>query len=313
MLTFFHLIFNVEFGYAVFRVTTPILFAALAALIASKGGVMNISLEGTMLFSALSGVIVSAYTHSAFLGVLGAMATGILMSLLLAYCALDLKTDIFLTGIALNMLASGGTVFLLYILTNDKGMSGSLKSLVVPNIKLPLIQDIPIIGPIISNHNILTYLSLISVVIVYLLIYKMPIGLKIRAVGENPGAAASVGVNVRKIKYMSLMLSGLFASLGGAFMSMGYVSWFSRDMIAGRGFIGLAAEAMGRGTPLGTFLSSAIFGVANAVSNSLQAMSLPAQFVQMIPYATTIIGLLLYSIQQTNKSIKAKNTKELKQ
>lgn len=301
MTTLFDTIFNVEFGYAVLRVTTPILFAALAALIATKGGVMNIGIEGMMLFSALSGVIVSAYTQSVFLGLVGAIATGIILSLLLAYCALNLKTDIFLTGIALNMLASGGTIFLLYILTNDKGMSGSLKSLVVPNVKIPLLDSIPVLGPIFSNHNLLTYLSLLSVVLIYIVLYKLPLGLKIRAVGENPGAAASVGVNVRKIQYVSLMLSGFFASLGGAFMSMAYVSWFSRDMIAGRGFIGLAAEAMGRGTPVGTLISSAIFGVANALSNSLQALNVPAQFVQMIPYLTTIIGLLIYSIRQTRK------------
>lgn len=295
------IVFSTTFGYAVLRITTPILFAALAALISDRAGVINISLEGTMLTSALTGVIVSAFTQSAFLGLLGAVIAGILVSLILAYFSLDLKTDIILTGIALNLLASGGTVFLLFLVAHDKGISVSLKSKVIPQIVLPLIEKIPVLGPIVSGHNILTYAALLFVLVVYIFLYKTPLGLKIRAVGENPNAADSVGISVKKTQYTALIISGLLAGLAGAYMSMGYVSWFSRDMTAGRGFIALAAEAMGRGTPLGTLLASLLFGLADALSNSLQALRVPAEFVQMIPYAATIIGLVVYSIQQTSK------------
>lgn len=295
------IVFSTTFGYAVLRITTPILFAALAALISDRAGVINISLEGTMLTSALTGVIVSAFTQSAFLGLLGAVIAGILVSLILAYFSLDLKTDIILTGIALNLLASGGTVFLLFLVAHDKGISISLKSKVIPQIVLPLIEKIPVLGPIVSGHNILTYAALLFVLVVYIFLYKTPLGLKIRAVGENPNAADSVGISVKKTQYTALIISGLLAGLAGAYMSMGYVSWFSRDMTAGRGFIALAAEAMGRGTPLGTLLASLLFGLADALSNSLQALRVPAEFVQMIPYAATIIGLVVYSIQQTSK------------
>ncbi|MBU5486179.1 ABC transporter permease [Clostridium sp. MSJ-11] len=300
----FSIIFSTSFGYAILRVTTPILFASLAALISNKAGVINIGLEGIMLSAALGGVITSAFTQSALVGIICAVIVGVLLSLLLAYFSLNLKSDIILTGIALNLLASGGTVFLLYLVAKDKGISISLKSMVAPEVSIPLLNKIPVLGQVLSGHNILTYISLLSVIIVYVLLYKTPLGLKIRAVGENANAADSVGISVKKIQYLALVLSGVFASLGGAYMSMGYVSWFSRDMTAGRGFIALAAEAMGRGTPIGTFLASLIFGFADALSNVMQSLRVPAEFVQMVPYLTTILGLVIYSAQQSNKTKK---------
>lgn len=295
------IIFSTTFGYSVLRVTTPILFAALAALISNKAGVVNIGLEGIMLVGALTGVVVSAFTQSALLGVLSAVIAGVLLALLLAYFALNLKSHIILTGIALNLLSSGGTVFLLFLIAQDKGVSISLNSMVAPEVSIPIIRNIPVLGAILSGHNILTYLALISVALVYIFLYKTHLGLRIRAVGENPNAADSVGISVRKIQYLSLILSGVLAGLGGAYMSMGYVSWFSRDMTAGRGFIALAAEAMGRGNPIGTLIASLVFGFADALSNVMQSLRVPAEFVQMIPYVTTIIGLVIYSNQQSNK------------
>ncbi|MEF9934393.1 MAG: ABC transporter permease [Clostridium sp.] len=301
-----NLIFSTEFAYSVIRVTTPILFAALAALISNKAGVVNIGIEGIMLMSALVGVIGSAFTQSAFLGVVFAMAAGALMALVLAYFALNLKTDIILGGIALNLFATGGTVFLLYVVSGDRGASTSLSSLTVPQITIPLIDQIPVIGPILSGHNLLTYLSVIMVVVVSYFLYKTPTGLKIRAVGEAPHAASSVGISVRGVQYKALIISGLLSGLAGAYMSMGYLSMFSNNMTAGRGFIALAAEAMGRGTPIGTFIASLVFGFADALSSTLQVLSIPVEFIQMIPYLTTIIGLVVYSASRAKKANKLK-------
>ncbi|MCR4430948.1 MAG: ABC transporter permease [Tepidanaerobacteraceae bacterium] len=308
----FNIIFSTNFGYAVLRVTTPILFAALAALISDRAGVINISLEGTMLAAALTGVIFSAYTGSAWVGLLFAVIAGIFMSSILAYFSLYLKTDIILGGIALNLMASGGTVFVLYLVAHDKGISASLASKVLPQIELPLISKIPVIGPVLSNHNVMTYFSLIAVIVVYYFLYRTPLGLRIRAVGENPDAADSVGISVRQIQFVSLIASGILAGFGGAYMSMGYVSWFSRDMTAGRGFIALAAEAMGMATPIGTFLASLLFGFADALSNSLQSLRIPAEFVQMIPYITTIIGLAIYASRRTQRAGAKTVRKEVK-
>ena len=296
-----NIIFSVDFGYAVLRVTTPILFAALGALISDKAGVINIALEGMMLISALTGVIVSAVFQSASLGLLSAVVIGGLVGILLAYFALNLKTDVILAAIAINLLAAGGTVFILFIVGGDKGISSSLPSLTLPKVTIPFIEQIPLIGSIISGHNILTYTAFIAVFLMYVLLYKTPLGLRIRAVGENPGAADSVGISVKKIQYIALTISGMLAGLGGAYMSMGYVSWFSKNMTAGRGFIALAAEAMGGATPHGAMLTSLLFGFFDALSNSLQSLRIPGEFVQMIPYLATVIGLVIYAANKTKQ------------
>lgn len=299
-------ILSVSFGYAVLRVTTPILFASLSSLISNKAGVTNIGIEGMMLSSALVGVIVSAYSQSAWLGLLAAVITGMVMGLILAYFSLNLKTDLILAGIALNMLASGGTVFLLYVTAHDKGASSSLNSKVMPTIDLPLLQNIPKIGDIISGHNVLTYFSIIAVILIYIMLYKTTIGLRIRAVGENRNAADSVGISVQKVQYIALAISGILAGFGGAFMSMGYVSWFSTNMTAGRGFIALAASALGRDKPIGVLITSLLFGFADALSNSIQSLNIPSEFIQMVPYVTTILGLFIYSVRlNKNKNQRA--------
>lgn len=279
----------------------------MAALITDRAGVMNIGLEGIMLSSALLGVIGSAFTQSALIGLICAIATGVLMGSIMAYFSLKLKTDIILTGIAINLLSSGGTVFLLYSVAKDKGMSTSLASLTMPVVQIPIIQSIPILGPMISGHNVLTYLAFILVGVVWLLLYKTSLGLKIRVVGENPDAAESVGINVKKIQYTALAISGALAAMGGAYMSMGYMDKFARDMTAGRGFIALAAEALGRGTPVGTLAASLVFGAADALGSNLQVLDIPVQFIQMMPYLFTIIGLIIYSRAKVKQINKIKN------
>ena len=141
----------------------------------------------------------------------------------------------------------------------------------------------------------LTYLSFLCVILVWLLVFKTALGLRIRTVGENPNAAASVGINVVKTKFTTLLISGIIASLGGIYMSMGYLSWFARDMVAGRGFMGIAAQNLGGAAPLPTFLAAIAFGVANALSNVLQTLNVPAEAVQALPYIATLIGLVAYS------------------
>lgn len=296
-----NMIFTPDFAFSAIRVTTPILFAALGALISDRAGAVNIGLEGIMLMAALAGVVCSAYTHSALIGLLGAVLIGLITASVLAYFTLKLKTDVILGGIAINFFASGGTIFALYYITGDKGTSASLSSKVLPNVNIPLISKIPVIGEIVSGHNILTYVAILSAIGVWFLLNKTALGLRIRSVGENENAAKSVGINIFKIRYIAVALSGIFAGLGGAFLSMGYVSWFSRGMSAGRGWIALAAEAMGMGTVLGTTLSSLLFGTADALSNTLQPLNIPPDLIKIIPYVATVFGLLIYAISETKK------------
>ena len=273
-------------------------------MVSRRAGIMNISLEGMMLVGALFGVIGSTYTQSVLAGVACAVASSLALSLIFAYFVLKLRSDLILTGIALNLMASGGTVFLLSVLCGDKGVSTSMNSLVVPSVDIPVIKDIPVLGEIISGHNLLTYGALLSVAVVYLLINKSPMGLRIRSVGENPDAAESVGISVIRTRFTALIITGILSGLGGAFMSMGYVSWFARDMAAGRGYIALAAQNLGNATPLGTCLASFLFGVADALSSSLQVLSVPAEFIQMIPYVTTVIGLVIYAARRKRQTAK---------
>ncbi|MEG1777825.1 MAG: ABC transporter permease [Angelakisella sp.] len=308
------IIFSVDFAFSILRITTPILFAALAAVVADRAGVTNIGLEGIMMICALTGVVFSAWTQSASVGLACAIVMGVLVALGIGFFYLQLKTDIILAGIAVNMLGGGGTIFFMYLASGDRGYSANLASKVMPTINIPIIKDIPILGQIISGHNLLTYVSLLCVFLVWVLLYKTPLGLKIRAVGENPNAADSVGVSVKRISYIALGLSGALAGLGGAFMSMGYMSSFNTNMTAGRGFIALAAEAMGRGEPLGTLLASLLFGFADALANNMQRLGLPAELLQMTPYVFTIVGLSVYAGRTMNKSkskAKSKNKKKV--
>ena len=280
---------------------TPILLAALGAMITSRAGVVNIGLEGIMLFSALAGVVTSAWTQSAAVGLLAAILVGVLISALMAYVMLVLRSDITLTGFAVNALGSGCTVFLLYVICNDKGISSSLASKVLPKVNLPLIQDIPFVGKVLSGHNIMTYVAFLLIIVIYWLVNKTPLGLRIRAVGENPHAAESVGIKVTRIQLIAMLISGVLAGMAGAYMSMGYVSWFARDMMAGRGFIALAAQQLGQGTVVGSMLASLAFGAADSLANNLQALRLPSEFVQSIPYAVTIVGLVIYSASKKRR------------
>lgn len=295
------LITDTSFLFSIIRVSTPITFAALASLMTKKAGITNIAVEGIMLIAALTGVLVSASTTSAALGLLGAIISGIVISLILGFFAIKWDTDMYLAGIATNIMATGGTVFVLFMASGDKGVSTSLASKSLPNIELPLIGDLPVIGEILSGHNILTYVSFIAVILVYVLLYKTATGLRIRSVGENPKSAESVGVSVDKIKMISLVLSGILSAIGGSYLSMGYVSWFARGMTAGRGYIGMSAMNLGNATPIGTFLGSLLFGFAEALSMAMQSLKIPVEFVQMMPYLITILGLIFFSIIRDRK------------
>ncbi|MGL4382889.1 MAG: ABC transporter permease [Bacilli bacterium] len=302
-----NLIVKPEFLYGVMRLSTPLLFAALAALVAKQCGITNMAIEGTMLFAALFGVVGSAYWQSAFIGVLCAVAIAVVISLILAYFKINMQADELLVAIALNLLAAGSTVFLLFIFTGERGNSSSLNSKVVPSIDIPLIKDIPYIGKVLSGHNLLVYISFISAFLIYILLYKTAMGLRIRAVGGNIDAASSVGVSIKKVQYLALIISGILAGLGGAYMSMGYMSVFSRSMTAGRGFIGLAAANIASQNPIGALVASLIFGFFDTLGNNMQQFNIPVQFIYMIPYVSTIIAYAISSYRKkTAQERKAK-------
>ena len=283
-----------DFFNAILRATTPILFATLASGVAAKAGICNMALDGILLFCALFGVIFSNLTNSWILGLALTVIAGALIGLILAFFILNLKTDEILAAIAINLTASGGTVLLLLAFSGERG-SYTFPSVAAPTITIPLVDKIPFLGQILSGRNFLTYLSIIIVVVMHFFLYKTPLGLKIRAVGENKNAAESVGISSRKIQYIALVFSGALCAFGGYFLSGGYMNSFTKDMQAGRGFIALAASSMGGDTPVGGFLVALLFGASQAVGNQMQLTNIPVELIQMIPYATTLIGLAVFS------------------
>lgn len=282
---------STQFLFTAIRMMTPILFAALACHVFIKGGVDPIGTEGIMLITTLAAVLGGNFSGSVIGGVLTSIITGSFFGILYVLITNKLKTNEILTGIAFNMFAGGGTVFLLYFITGERGSSQSIASPMVPNIKFLNGW----LGDIVSGHNFLTYFGLLLVVILYLMLFKTPLGIKIRAVGENSKASESVGIPVLRTKYMTAIIAGGLIGLGGAYMSMAYVNGFSRDMVAGRGFIGMAAEGMGRGNPFGVLIASFIFGMSDSLAIRLQLYNIPARLVQIIPYALTIIVITIYS------------------
>lgn len=292
---------NTEFWFTVLRCTTPVLFATTAALIASTSGVLNLSLEGAMTISALFGVIGSGFSGSLLVGIISGMSAGILLTMVLSYTVLNLKANPVITGIALNLSAVGGSVFLLYTLTGDKNTSNSLRSMVFPSVNIPLIQDIPVLGQTFSGHNILTWLAFICAAVAFVVLRWTKFGVKLRSVGEMPSAAESVGIHVIRIRYLALLISGFLASLGGMYLSMAYVRRFTSGMIAGRGYIALATNAMAAGNPLLGMLSSVLYGFGNALSIYLQNRNADAYLINLVPYVFIIIFYVIISLFQKRR------------
>ena len=304
-------ILTTDFFFSIIRIATPILFATLAAVIGEKGGISNIGLEGIMMMSALFGSLSAFWSKSWLIGLLVAMAVGLLEALLMGVFAFKLKTDIILVGTAVNMIGSGGTIFLVKTITNVT-MGSSLTSttylitnnLQIPSIHIPLIKDIPVLGKIISGHSLLTYLAFLLVWLTIVLLYKTPLGLNIRSVGENPNAASSVGVSVSKIRFITIGIGGVLAGMGGAYMSMYYAMGWSLDMVGGRGFIALAAQSMGGGEPVGSMLAALVFGFAQALGIKVSATGVDSNLVAPIPYLVTIISLVIFALNQRRKERK---------
>ena len=304
----FKVITSTAFLFSIIRVTTPLLYGSLASLMSELSGVSNIGIEGMMLTCALTGVLSSAFFGAnAGLGLLCAVLVGIALGLLLCFLITKLQTDAIITGIAYNLTASGLTVFLLYLAVGEKGISSSLVSGVLPPVEIPLLHKIPFVGAVLSGHNILTYVVILLVVLISVFLYKTPLGLHIRGCGESPEALESVGIHVSRIQYIALALSGALAALGGAYMSMGYVSYFVKDMIAGRGFIAIAAASLGANRPLPTMFVCLLFGAAEAlaVNPTIQNMGVPTELVSTIPYIVTIIVLVIYSCKKMNDQKRA--------
>lgn len=286
---------------------TPILLASLGGTYTYYSNVFNIAMEGMMLIGAFLAVMGSYFTGSWAVGLLLGVAGGLVAAALFAFFAVYMKTDEFVTGIAVNMLALGGTTYFLRQLFNVKGALISPRIHGIPRWDIPIIDRIPVVGEILSGHPFIVYVGLAVVFLIEYHIFRTRFGLRLRATGEDFRAVDSVGVNSSTVKTLSILLSGLLCGLAGVYLSLGYVTLFTENMSNGRGWISLAVIILTKGRPLGLLLMSLVFGFFDGLGLSLQGTSIPSQFTQMVPYIATLVALYLYSREKKTRKTGGKS------
>lgn len=297
-------IFSLRFVAMAIRLASPLLFASMASFVAATTGIGNISIESIMTMSALFGVLGSYWTQNAILGLLIGLAMGIAMACLVALFSMKLGASPVLVGVALNTFSNSLAIFILYLFTGSKGSSATLLTPGFGSWNIPVIKDIPILGQILSGHYVLTYVSWIAAIVLYILIFKTPLGMRMRACGLNADAAKSAGINVDALRLLSLILSGLFAAFGGVFLSLNYVTIFSSGMVSGQGWMGIAANGIAQGNFGALILSSFIFAVFRAVSVIFVGTEFPSELIGAIPYIAVFVGLCVISIVNTYRTKK---------
>jgi len=297
---------SANYWFIVLRSTAPILLVTLGAVITEQAGIKNMALEGSMLWAALTGVIASAATGNAWVGLAAGIGASVLVALILGFFALKLDANAVLCGVALNLVATGGTVFVLFSLTGDKGISSSLPSKVLPALTIPFVKDIPWIGKVISGQNIIVYISALAVIVIDLILRRFTIGRRIRATGENIEAARAAGIDPVRIKFFSLIVSGILAGFAGCFLSMGYTSNFTSGIAAGRGYVANAAQVVAGGTAVGSIFAAMLFGLMDAMATFLQNVGMPPELIQALPYAVTILGFVVVTFIRDRREAERK-------
>src|SRR5512134_3719530 len=271
---------------------TPIALAALCGVISERSAVINIGIEGMMLLAAQAAVVVGTLTGSLYIALLAAILCGALIAALHAVLVIRFKVDQVVSGVAINIIGAGVTSFVssrfLEKNTDLLNNSGTF-----PSISIPILSKIPILGPVLFENNLIIYLTILLVIILHIVLFYTPWGLRTRAVGEHPKAADTLGINVYLVRYVNVIIGGMIAGLGGAYFTIGSVGRFDEIMTAGKGFIGLAAMIFGKWNPIGAFASSLIFGFADSLQVKLQILRvpIPSEFLLMAPYIVTMIIL----------------------
>ncbi len=275
--------------YSGIRLATPYLYAGIGETIAQTSGVYNLGVDGIMLMGAFTGFYVGMHTHSLILGLLAAALAGLLMGLLMAFVSVTLKAEQGISGIGLQLFGLGLST-LLFKLT----MGGVMSIDGFPAVKIPLLGDLPYIGEALFNHNMLVYCAFLLVPVASFMLNKTTFGLQIRAVGQNPQAADSLGVNVARTRYITVSLGGLLSGIAGASLSIALINLFQENMTNGMGFIAVALVYFGSWKPGGVLVGALIFSFVNAFQVWLQikAINIPSDFAVMLPYVLTIVALV---------------------
>jgi general nucleoside transport system permease protein len=272
--------------------SAPLIYGALGGVISERVGVVNVAIEGQLLAGAFASAVVASVTGQGVLGILAAIVAGVLVSFVLAAFAIKYLVDQVIVGVVLNVLVTGLTSFLFSkVLTANSDVLNSPPRF--PRLPIPLLSDIPIIGPVLFRQTIIIYLMYVAVFAVWFALFHTRWGLRLRAVGEHPTAADTVGINVARSRFWNVSLAGAIAGLGGAFFTLGSVGAFNKEMTAGAGFIALAAVIFGRWDPIRATLAALLFGFASNLQSVLQIVGspVPSEFMLMLPYVVTIFAV----------------------
>ncbi len=270
----------------------PLIFGAMCGVLSERVGVVNIAIEGQLLAGAFTSAIVATVTGNPFIGLLAAAVAGVLVSFVLAAFAIKYFVDQVIVGVVLNVLVVGLTSFLFSQLLSPH--ADTLNSPPrFPRLPIPVLADIPIIGPMLFNQTVIVYLMYVTVIAVYLGLFHTRWGLRLRAVGEHPQAADTVGINIARTRFWNVSLGGAIAGLGGAFFTLGSVGAFNKEMTAGAGYIALAAVIFGQWDPIRATLAALLFGFASNLQNTLGVIGspVPSEFMLMLPYVVTIFAV----------------------
>ncbi|MCL0099156.1 ABC transporter permease [Dehalococcoidia bacterium] len=282
-------VLSVALFAATLRMATPLVLAAIGGVFTERSGVINIGMEGMMLFGAFFGVLTSHWTGSPWWGMLAGVIAGGLAGAIHALLSVRYSANQIVSALGINFLALGLTPYLSALIWGSRGTSTAVTGL--PRWEIPLIKEIPVIGEILGPHAPTVFMMLAIVIIAQIVLFKTKWGLRIRATGEFARAAATAGVSVQRTRYICVIISGMLAGLAGVHLSLGHMDMFTLGMTGGRGFIALAAMIFGNWRPYGALAAGLVFGFADALQIKLQGLGVPPQFMQMIPYVVTIIVL----------------------
>jgi simple sugar transport system permease protein len=272
------------------RYATPLIFGALGGMFSERSGVVNVGLDGMMLMGAFFGIMAADKLDSWYLGLACGVLSGGAMALLHAIWSIHFRADQIISGVAINFLAYGLTAYLFFDVYGQEGTPTDIQN--IPNVRLALIDDVPFFGDVLGNLNLMIWLALLLIPLSWLVLFRTPIGLRLRAVGEHPRAADTVGIDVYAIRYGAVVVSGMLAAAGGAFLSIGFVGSFTENMTAYRGFIALAAVIFGNWRPFGAAAACLLFGFSSALAQRLPEYSpSTAVLFQALPYLLTLIAV----------------------
>jgi len=272
--------------------TVPLVFGAMGGVIGERAGVVNIAIESQLLFGAFGAAVFGSLTHNPYVGTLAAVIAGVLVALVLGVFAIKYKVDQIIVGVVLNVLVYGLTDFLYseVLVPNGARLNTTVR---FERVAIPGLSDIPVIGPALFRQAILVYVMYVTVPVVWFALYRTRWGLRLRAVGEHPQAADTVGIKVERVRYRALAIAGAVVGLGGAFYTVVSISSFGREMTAGAGYIALAAVIFGKWDPVRAALAALLFGAATNLQGTLSVVGapVPSQFMLMLPYVVTILAV----------------------